>query len=87
MKAMKQRKIDCKKEERPLELEKQVILYAIGSRNKPIPSETHLQTMIFLASKACPELQKYFRFESKKDDESIITNKSNRKRHSKRVRK
>ena len=82
---MKQR--NRQKDDKPLEFEKQVILYSIGSRNKPIPSETHLQTMIFLASKAYPELQKYFRFESKKDDESIIANKSEQKRRSKRVRK
>jgi len=84
---MKQRQRNSKKDEKMLEFEEQVILYAIGSNNKPIPSETHLQTMMFLASKAYPELQKYFQFEPKKDDdEPTITNKSKRKRRSKRVR-
>ena len=83
---MKQRQRNSKKDEKPLDFEKQIVLYAIGANNKPIPSETHLQIMMFLASKACPELKEIFQFEVKKDDESIITNKSKRKRRSKRVR-
>jgi len=84
---MKQRQRNSKKDEKPIDFEKQVILYAIGANNKPIPSETHLQTMMFLTSKACPELKEIFQFEVKKDDELTITNKPEQKRCSKRVRK